>query len=273
MRHWQPKYELATTEERKKYIEECIASGEYELTPSLLDRMGTYMLHPHDKEHNIKEQKPIKQDQKIKVQKMQETGVRYCTTPKVMTRKEKMIKYPETKAYYDLIDYCDKKGINELGADGYSSTFDLRIKNPHLSKSLKEIGSKSAAKSIYDELHADIEETIQLYKNREVKIHPMNCGSLGRLRLDDVDYNNEYVIRELLSQYQSICAKAAVDPDSTEFALKLDIEKMITKTELTATQRNIINKVLYTKESLSKKEFDVFYRACRRISYLFDKKM
>lgn len=273
MKLWQPKYELSTTEDRKKYIEECIASGEYELTPNLLDRMGSYILHPYDKEHNIKDQKPIKQEQKIRVQKMQETGVRYCTTPKVMTRKEKMEKYPATKPYYELIDYCDAKGIEALGENGYSSTFDLRIKNPHVSDKLKNINSKSSAKSIYDELHADIEDTIQLYKTKEVKIHPMNCGSLGGLRLEDVDYSNEYVIRELLSQYESICAKAAVDPNHVCFALKLDTEKMIEETEFTDTQRKIINKVLYTRESLSKKEFDVFYRACRRISNNFDKKM
>lgn len=266
MKQWQPKYELETTEERKAYIEECIESGDYDLTPALLDRMGVYMTHPYEKENNIKEQKAINQSQKMKVHKLNETGVKYKTTAAQMTRKEKMKHYPETIPYYQMIDVCDAKGKEILGEDGYKSVFDLRVKNPYIADKLMEIGSKSTAKSIYDGLHADIDDTIQLYKTKEVKINPMNFGGKSGLRLEDIDYTDEYVLRAIFSNYKSFCATANADPDSIYFVLKLDTENMAKSEFLTDTQKSILEKVMYSSEKLTKTEFDVFYRACKNIA-------
>lgn len=272
MKQWQEKYELETVDERKKYVEECIASGEYVLSPALLERMGLYMLHPYDKEIKYKEQKDIKQSQMMRAHKLSETGVKYRTTDRPLTRQEKMKKYPATKPYYDMIDTLDAKGKEVLGESGYKTIFDLRIKNPYIAERLLSIGSKSATKSIYDGLHADIEDTIQLYKTREVCINPISCGGgISSIDLDVINYSDMKIIKVIMTSFQDITKKAESDPNHPFFIIKVDIEEAIKNAELTAPQKDILGRVMQGEKLNTGSEFNLFYRACKQLANYFDK--
>lgn len=265
MKYWQPKFELTTTEERKAYVEQCINSGEYDLTPSTLDRMGQYLIYPIEKEERTQTSnlKPLTNKKKITLEKYKTTGIKYKSSDKPLTKDEKIAKYPETKSYYDLIDLVDRKGKEVLGENGYNNTFDLRVKNPYLAERLKEIGHNTTPKSFYNDLLFDIEDTIQQYK-RNVNVTGSGFGRL--CGLDDVDYGDPYLIRIIITNYHMICAESRMNPNHIFSLIRLDIEKALLNTDFTMQQVNVLNKILSSNEKLTRPEFKVFYRACERIS-------
>ena len=270
MKYWQPNYELGTMEERKQYVEECIASGEYDLKPSTLERMGVYMLHPYDKEAIKKDKlESVPNNQKQRLKDFKQTGIKYRTPINNMSKEDKIKNYPDTKPYYDLIDYCDQKGKELLGEDGYTSIFDLRVKNPHISDSLDKIDSKTPIKQIYDGLHADISDTIQQYK-KEIKIKPNNLTHHNALDDVEFDYTDEFVIREIIRGYYEIKHVANTNPYHIFSCIAMDIEKAIKECKLTEPQKRAINTAMKGKIG-DNAELWLFYRACRKISSFFKK--
>ena len=264
MKYWQPNYELGTVEERKVYVENCIESGEYDLSTHTLDRMGQYLVYLVEKEQNVKTTiKPLEGKQKVVLEKYNSTGIKYKTSDRPLTRKEKIELYPDVKRYYDLIDYADEKGKEILGESGYSTIFDLRVKNPHLAMKFKEIDHKTCPKRFYDDLLLDIEDTIQQYK-RNVNVSSSAYGSL--CGLDDVDYGNPYLIRIIVQNYHLICTEAKMNPNHLFSLIRLDIDNALLNTRFTSKQVAVLNKLLLSTEPLTRPEFKVFYRACERIS-------
>lgn len=270
LKYWQPNYELKTMEDRKQYVEECIESGEYDLKPTTLERMGVYMLHPYDKEVIKKDkQECIPNNQKERLKDYQQTRIKYKTPINNMSREDKIKNYPDTKTYYDLIDYCDEKGKELLGEDGYSTIFDLRVKNPHISDSLDRIDSKTPIKQVYDSLYADISDTITQYK-KEIKIKPSNLSH--RNSLDDVefDYTNERVIREIIRAYHDIKLTAKTHPHHAFSYIAMDIDKAIKEAKLTEPQKRALNTAM-NGAIVDNGELWLFYRACKKIASFFNK--
>ena len=166
-RKWKPDYSLSTVDERKKYINDCIESDEYEINRFTLDQMGAYLVHPYEKEQKLKSTvRHVKKIPNERLVKHRETGINIKTKDARMNKNEKMEHYPETIPYYQLIDYLDAKAGD---VTQFNSIFDMRVRNPYLTAKLNEINSTSSAKSVYDELQADIAETIKLYK-KDIKI-------------------------------------------------------------------------------------------------------
>ena len=63
-----------------------------------------------------------------------------------------------------------------------------------------------------------------------------------------------------------ICAESRMNPNHIFSLIRLDIEKALLNTKFTPQQVSVLNKVLSSKEKLTRSEFKVFYRACDRIS-------
>lgn len=267
-RKWKPDYSLSTVDERKKYINDCIESDEFEINRFTLDQMGAYLVHPYEKEQKLKSTvRHVKKIPNERLVKHRETGVNIKTKDARMNKNEKMEHYPETISYYQLIDYLDAKAgdINQ-----FNSIFDMRVRNPYLTAKLNEINSTSSAKSVYDELQADIAETIKLYK-KDINIHPhLLAGVSGPLEHCDIDYTDIRLIKIILKNFQEICMIADQKPSHIFFAVKNDILSAISCIKFSSKQKAVIERVIYCNDPLhERKDRYLFERACIRIVEYF----
>lgn len=267
-RKWKPDYSLSTVDERKKYINDCIESDEYEINRFTLDQMGAYLVHPYEKEQKLKSTvRHVKKIPNERLVKHRETGVNIKTKDARMNKNEKMEHYPETISYYQLIDYLDAKAgdINQ-----FNSIFDMRVRNPYLTAKLNEINSTSSAKSVYDELQADIAETIKLYK-KDINIHPhLLAGVSGPLEHCEIDYTDIRLIKIILKNFQEICMIADQKPSHIFFAVKNDILSAISCIKFSSKQKAVIERVIYCNDPLhERKDRYLFERACIRIVEYF----
>lgn len=267
-RKWKPDYSLSTVDERKKYINDCIESDEYEINRFTLDQMGAYLVHPYEKEQKLKSTvRHVKKIPNERLVKHRETGVNIKTKDARMNKNEKMEHYPETIHYYQLIDYLDAKAGD---VTQFNSIFDMRVRNPYLTAKLNEINSTSSAKSVYDELQADIAETIKLYK-KDINIHPhLLAGVSGPLEHCDIDYTDIRLIKIILKNFQEICMIADQKPAHIFFAVKNDILSAISNVKFSSKQKAVINRVIYYSDPLhERKDRYLFERACIRIVEYF----
>lgn len=267
-RKWKPDYSLSTVDERKKYINDCIESDEYEINRFTLDQMGAYLVHPYEKEQKLKSTvRHVKKIPNERLVKHRETGVNIKTKDARMNKNEKMEHYPETIPYYQLIDYLDAKAGD---VTQFNSIFDMRVRNPYLTAKLNEINSTSSAKSVYDELQADIAETIKLYK-KDINIHPhLLAGVSGPLDHCDIDYTDIRLIKIILKNFQEICMIADQKPAHIFFAVKNDILSAISNVKFSSKQKAVINRVIYYSDPLhERKDRYLFERACIRIVEYF----
>lgn len=267
-RKWKPDYSLSTVDERKKYINDCIESDEFEINRFTLDQMGAYLVHPYEKEQKLKSTvRHVKKIPTERLVKHRETGVNIKTKDARMNKNEKMEHYPETISYYQLIDYLDAKAgdINQ-----FNSIFDMRVRNPYLTAKLNEINSTSSAKSVYDELQADIAETIKLYK-KDINIHPhLLAGVSGPLEHCEIDYTDIRLIKIILKNFQEICMIANQKPSHIFFAVKNDILSAISCIKFSSKQKAVIERVIYYSDPLhERKDRYLFERACIRIVEYF----
>ena len=267
-RKWKPDYSLSTVDERKKYINDCIESDEYEINRFTLDQMGAYLVHPYEKEQKLKSTvRHVKKIPNERLVKHRETGINIKTKDARMNKNEKMEHYPETIPYYQLIDYLDAKAGD---VTQFNSIFDMRVRNPYLTAKLNEINSTSSAKSVYDELQADIAETIKLYK-KDINIHPhLLAGVSGPLEHCDVDYTDIRLIKIILKNFQEICMIADQKPSHIFFAVKNDILSAISEVKFSSKQKAVIERVIYYCDPLhERKDRYLFERACVRIVEYF----
>ena len=267
-RKWKPDYSLSTVDERKKYINDCIESDEYEINRFTLDQMGAYLVHPYEKEQKLKSTvRHVKKIPNERLVKHRETGVNIKTKDARMNKNEKMEHYPETIPYYQLIDYLDAKAGD---VTQFNSIFDMRVRNPYLTAKLNEINSTSSAKSVYDELQADIAETIKLYK-KDINIHPhLLAGVSGPLDHCEIDYTDIRLIKIILKNFQEICMIADQKPSHIFFAVKNDILSAISEVKFSSKQKAVINRVIYYSDPLhERKDRYLFERACIRIVEYF----
>ena len=267
-RKWKPDYSLSTVDERKKYINDCIESDEYEINRFTLDQMGAYLVHPYEKEQKLKSTvRHVKKIPNERLVKHRETGINIKTKDARMNKNEKMEHYPETIPYYQLIDYLDAKAGD---VTQFNSIFDMRVRNPYLTAKLNEINSTSSAKSVYDELQADIAETIKLYK-KDINIHPhLLAGVSGPLDHCDIDYTDIRLIKIILKNFQEICMIADQKPAHIFFAVKNDILSAISEVKFSSKQKAVINRVIYYSDPLhERKDRYLFERACVRIVEYF----
>lgn len=267
-RKWKPDYSLSTVDERKKYINDCIESDEYEINRFTLDQMGAYLVHPYEKEQKLKSTvRHVKKIPNERLVKHRETGINIKTKDARMNKNEKMEHYPETIPYYQLIDYLDAKAGD---VTQFNSIFDMRVRNPYLTAKLNEINSTSSAKSVYDELQADIAETIKLYK-KDINIHPhLLAGVSGPLEHCDIDYTDIRLIKIILKNFQEICMIADQKPAHIFFAVKNDILSAISNVKFSSKQKAVINRVIYYSDPLhERKDRYLFERACIRIVEYF----
>ena len=267
-RKWKPDYSLSTVDERKKYINDCIESDEYEINRFTLDQMGAYLVHPYEKEQKLKSTvRHVKKIPNERLVKHRETGVNIKTKDARMNKNEKMEHYPETIPYYQLIDYLDAKAGD---VTQFNSIFDMRVRNPYLTAKLNEINSTSSAKSVYDELQADIAETIKLYK-KDINIHPhLLAGVSGPLDHCEIDYTDIRLIKIILKNFQEICMIADQKPAHIFFAVKNDILSAISNVKFSSKQKAVINRVIYYSDPLhERKDRYLFERACVRIVEYF----
>lgn len=267
-RKWKPDYSLSTVDERKKYINDCIESDEFEINRFTLDQMGAYLVHPYEKEQKLKSTvRHVKKIPNERLVKHRETGVNIKTKDARMNKNEKMEHYPETISYYQLIDYLDAKAgdINQ-----FNSIFDMRVRNPYLTAKLNEINSTSSAKSVYDELQADIAETIKLYK-KDINIRPhLLAGVSGPLEHCEIDYTDIRLIKIILKNFQEICMIADQKPSHIFFAVKNDILSAISCIKFSSKQKAVIERVIYCNDPLhERKDRYLFERACIRIVEYF----
>ena len=267
-RKWKPDYSLSTVDERKKYINDCIESDEYEINRFPLDQMGAYLVHPYEKEQKLKSTvRHVKKIPNERLVKHRETGINIKTKDARMNKNEKMEHYPETIPYYQLIDYLDAKAGD---VTQFNSIFDMRVRNPYLTAKLNEINSTSSAKSVYDELQADIAETIKLYK-KDINIHPhLLAGVSGPLDHCEIDYTDIRLIKIILKNFQEICMIADQKPAHIFFAVKNDILSAISNVKFSSKQKAVINRVIYYSDPLhERKDRYLFERACIRIVEYF----
>lgn len=267
-RKWKPDYSLSTVDERKKYINDCIESDEYEINRFTLDQMGAYLVHPYEKEQKLKSTvRHVKKIPNERLVKHRETGINIKTKDARMNKNEKMEHYPETIPYYQLIDYLDAKAGD---VTQFNSIFDMRVRNPYLTAKLNEINSTSSAKSVYDELQADIAETIKLYK-KDINIHPhLLAGVSGPLDHCEIDYTDIRLIKIILKNFQEICMIADQKPSHIFFAVKNDILSAISEVKFSSKQKAVINRVIYYSDPLhERKDRYLFERACIRIVEYF----
>ena len=267
-RKWKPDYSLSTVDERKKYINDCIESDEYEINRFTLDQMGAYLVHPYEKEQKLKSTvRHVKKIPNERLVKHRETGINIKTKDARMNKNEKMEHYPETIPYYQLIDYLDAKAGD---VTQFNSIFDMRVRNPYLTAKLNEINSTSSAKSVYDELQADIAETIKLYK-KDINIHPhLLAGVSGPLDHCEIDYTDIRLIKIILKNFQEICMIADQKPAHIFFAVKNDILSAISEVKFSSKQKAVINRVIYYSDPLhERKDRYLFERACIRIVEYF----
>ncbi len=267
-RKWKPDYSLSTVDERKKYINDCIESDEYEINRFTLDQMGAYLVHPYEKEQKLKSTvRHVKKIPNERLVKHRETGINIKTKDARMNKNEKMEHYPETIPYYQLIDYLDAKAGD---VTQFNSIFDMRVRNPYLTAKLNEINSTSSAKSVYDELQADIAETIKLYK-KDINIHPhLLAGVSGPLDHCEIDYTDIRLIKIILKNFQEICMIADQKPSHIFFAVKNDILSAISEVKFSSKQKAVINRVIYYSDPLhERKDRYLFERACVRIVEYF----
>ena len=267
-RKWKPDYSLSTVDERKKYINDCIESDEYEINRFTLDQMGAYLVHPYEKEQKLKSTvRHVKKIPNERLVKHRETGINIKTKDARMNKNEKMEHYPETIPYYQLIDYLDAKAGD---VTQFNSIFDMRVRNPYLTAKLNEINSTSSAKSVYDELQADIAETIKLYK-KDINIHPhLLAGVSGPLDHCEIDYTDIRLIKLILKNFQEICMIADQKPSHIFFAVKNDILSAISNVKFSSKQKAVINRVIYYSDPLhERKDRYLFERACIRIVEYF----
>ena len=267
-RKWKPDYSLSTVDERKKYINDCIESDEYEINRFTLDQMGAYLVHPYEKEQKLKSTvRHVKKIPNERLVKHRETGVNIKTKDARMNKNEKMEHYPETIPYYQLIDYLDAKAGD---VTQFNSIFDMRVRNPYLTAKLNEINSTSSAKSVYDELQADIAETIKLYK-KDINIHPhLLAGVSGPLDHCEIDYTDIRLIKIILKNFQEICMIADQKPSHIFFAVKNDILSAISEVKFSSKQKAVIERVIYYCDPLhERKDRYLFERACIRIVEYF----
>lgn len=267
-RKWKPDYSLSTVDERKKYINDCIESDEYEINRFTLDQMGAYLVHPYEKEQKLKSTvRHVKKIPNERLVKHRETGVNIKTKDARMNKNEKMEHYPETIPYYQLIDYLDAKAGD---VTQFNSIFDMRVRNPYLTAKLNEINSTSSAKSVYDELQADIAETIKLYK-KDINIHPhLLAGVSGPLDHCEIDYTDIRLIKIILKNFQEICMIADQKPSHIFFAVKNDILSAISEVKFSSKQKAVIERVIYYSDPLhERKDRYLFERACIRIVEYF----
>ena len=267
-RKWKPDYSSSTVDERKKYINDCIESDEYEINRFTLDQMGAYLVHPYEKEQKLKSTvRHVKKIPNERLVKHRETGINIKTKDARMNKNEKMEHYPETIPYYQLIDYLDAKAGD---VTQFNSIFDMRVRNPYLTAKLNEINSTSSAKSVYDELQADIAETIKLYK-KDINIHPhLLAGVSGPLDHCEIDYTDIRLIKIILKNFQEICMIADQKPAHIFFAVKNDILSAISNVKFSSKQKAVINRVIYYSDPLhERKDRYLFERACIRIVEYF----
>lgn len=267
-RKWKPDYSLSTVDERKKYINNCIESDEYEINRFTLDQMGAYLVHPYEKEQKLKSTvRHVKKIPNERLVKHRETGINIKTKDARMNKNEKMEHYPETIPYYQLIDYLDAKAGD---VTQFNSIFDMRVRNPYLTAKLNEINSTSSAKSVYDELQADIAETIKLYK-KDINIHPhLLAGVSGPLDHCEIDYTDIRLIKIILKNFQEICMIADQKPSHIFFAVKNDILSAISEVKFSSKQKAVIERVIYYSDPLhERKDRYLFERACVRIVEYF----
>ena len=267
-RKWKPDYSLSTVDERKKYINDCIESDEYEINRFTLDQMGAYLVHPYEKEQKLKSTvRHVKKIPNERLVKHRETGINIKTKDARMNKNEKMEHYPETIPYYQLIDYLDAKAGD---VTQFNSIFDMRVRNPYLTAKLNEINSTSSAKSVYDELQADIAETIKLYK-KDINIHPhLLAGVSGPLDHCEIDYTDIRLIKIILKNFQEICMIADQKPSHIFFAVKNDILSAISEVKFSSKQKAVIERVFYYSDPLhERKDRYLFERACIRIVEYF----
>ena len=267
-RKWKPDYSLSTVDERKKYINDCIESDEYEINRFTLDQMGAYLVHPYEKEQKLKSTvRHVKKIPNERLVKHRETGINIKTKDARMNKNEKMEHYPETIPYYQLIDYLDAKAGD---VTQFNSIFDMRVRNPYLTAKLNEINSTSSAKSVYDELQADIAETIKLYK-KDINIHPhLLAGVSGPLDHCEIDYTDIRLIKIILKNFQEICMIADQKPSHIFFTVKNDILSAISNVKFSSKQKAVINRVIYYSDPLhERKDRYLFERACIRIVEYF----
>lgn len=267
-RKWKPDYSLSTVDERKKYINDCIESDEYEINRFTLDQMGAYLVHPYEKEQKLKSTvRHVKKIPNERLVKHRETGINIKTKDARMNKNEKMEHYPETIPYYQLIDYLDAKAGD---VTQFNSIFDMRVRNPYLTAKLNEINSTSSAKSVYDELQADIAETIKLYK-KDINIHPhLLAGVSGPLDHCEIDYTDIRLIKIILKNFQEICMIADQKPSHIFFAVKNDILSAISEVKFSSKQKAVIERVIYYSDPLhERKDRYLFERACIRIVEYF----
>ena len=267
-RKWKPDYSLSTVDERKKYINDCIESDEYEINRFTLDQMGAYLVHPYEKEQKLKSTvRHVKKIPNERLVKHRETGINIKTKDARMNKNEKMEHYPETIPYYQLIDYLDAKAGD---VTQFNSIFDMRVRNPYLTAKLNEINSTSSAKSVYDELQADIAETIKLYK-KDINIHPhLLAGVSGPLDHCEIDYTDIRLIKIILKNFQEICMIADQKPSHIFFAVKNDILSAISEVKFSSKQKAVIERVIYYSDPLhERKDRYLFERACIRIAEYF----
>ena len=267
-RKWKPDYSLSTVDERKKYINDCIESDEYEINRFTLDQMGAYLVHPYEKEQKLKSTvRHVKKIPNERLVKHRETGINIKTKDARMNKNEKMEHYPETIPYYQLIDYLDAKAGD---VTQFNSIFDMRVRNPYLTAKLNEINSTSSAKSVYDELQADIAETIKLYK-KDINIHPhLLAGVSGPLDHCEIDYTDIRLIKIILKNFQEICMIADQKPSHIFFAVKNDILSAISNVKFSSKQKAVIERVIYYSDPLhERKDRYLFERACVRIVEYF----
>ena len=267
-RKWKPDYSLSTVDERKKYINDCIESDEYEINRFTLDQMGAYLVHPYEKEQKLKSTvRHVKKIPNERLVKHRETGINIKTKDARMNKNEKMEHYPETIPYYQLIDYLDAKAGD---VTQFNSIFDMRVRNPYLTAKLNEINSTSSAKSVYDELQADIAETIKLYK-KDINIHPhLLAGVSGPLDHCEIDYTDIRLIKIILKNFQEICMIADQKPSHIFFAVKNDTLSAISEVKFSSKQKAVIERVIYYSDPLhERKDRYLFERACIRIVEYF----
>ena len=267
-RKWKPDYSLSTVDERKKYINDCIESDEYEINRFTLDQMGAYLVHPYEKEQKLKSTvRHVKKIPNERLVKHRDTGINIKTKDARMNKNEKMEHYPETIPYYQLIDYLDAKAGD---VTQFNSIFDMRVRNPYLTAKLNEINSTSSAKSVYDELQADIAETIKLYK-KDINIHPhLLAGVSGPLDHCEIDYTDIRLIKIILKNFQEICMIADQKPSHIFFAVKNDILSAISEVKFSSKQKAVIERVIYYCDPLhERKDRYLFERACVRIVEYF----
>lgn len=230
--------------------------------------MGAYLVHPYEKEQKLKSTvRHVKKIPNERLVKHRETGVNIKTKDARMNKNEKMEHYPETIPYYQLIDYLDAKAGD---VTQFNSIFDMRVRNPYLTAKLNEINSTSSAKSVYDELQADIAETIKLYK-KDINIHPhLLAGVSGPLDHCEIDYTDIRLIKIILKNFQEICMIADQKPSHIFFAVKNDILSAISEVKFSSKQKAVIERVIYYCDPLhERKDRYLFERACIRIVEYF----